>query len=87
MNPDFPTKATVRGLKVPGPLRVSKKCHYFLGLGRKAFFKLMFRRGVYLAEHTLQAASVEFVPYRGTNYAHSRLPEFVGKARRGFSTV
>ena len=25
----------------------------------------MFRRGVYLAEHTLQAASVEFVPHRG----------------------
>ena len=29
----------------------------------------MFRRGAYLAEHTLQAASVEFVPHRGTNYA------------------
>ena len=33
------------------------------------------------------SASVEFVPHRGTNYARSRLPEFVGKAQRGFSTV
>ena len=47
----------------------------------------VFCRGVYLAENTSQTASVEFVPHRGTNYARSRLPEFVGKARRGFSTV
>ena len=47
----------------------------------------MFRRGVYLAEHTLQAASVEFVPPRGTNDTRSRLQKSVGKPRRGFSTV
>ena len=47
----------------------------------------VFCRGVYLAENTSQTASVEFVPHRGTNYARSRLPEFVGKAQRGFSTV
>ncbi len=46
----------------------------------------VFRRGVYLAENTSQAASVEFVPM-GTNYARSRLPKFVGKAHRGFPTV
>ena len=41
--------------------------------------KIMFRRGRYLAEHTLQAASVEFVHLRGTNYARSRLQKPVGK--------
>ena len=50
-------------------------------------FKTMFRRGAYLAEHTLQAASVEFVPPRGTNYARSRLRKPVEKPPRGFSTV
>ena len=39
----------------------------------KAFILIMFRQGVYLAEHTLQAASVKFVPLQGTNYARSRL--------------
>ena len=42
---------------------------------------------LYLAENTSQTASVEFVPHRGANYARSRLPEFVGNAQRGFSTV
>ena len=44
----------------------------------------VFCRGVYLAENTSQTASVEFVPHWGTNYARSRLPKFVGKARKGF---
>lgn len=35
--------------------------------------KIIFRRGVYLAENTSQAASVDFVPLRGTKYARSRL--------------
>ena len=47
----------------------------------------IFGRGVYLDENTLQAASVEFVPLWGTNYAHSRLQKLVGKPRRGFSTI
>ena len=47
----------------------------------------VFCRGVYVAENTSQTASVEFVPHWGTNYARSRLPKFVGKAQRGFSTV
>src|SRR5699024_6447164 len=34
-----------------------------------------------------QTASVVFVQLWGTNYARSRLQTFVGKARRGFSTV
>ena len=46
--------------------------------------KIMFRRGRNLAEHTLQAASVEFVHLRGTNYARSRLQKPVGKPQRGF---
>ena len=44
----------------------------------------VFCRGVYLAENTSQTASVEFVPHWGTNYARSRVPKFVGKARKGF---
>ena len=34
---------------------------------------VIFCRGVYLAENTSQAASVEFVRLRRTNYARSRL--------------
>ena len=49
--------------------------------------KNIFCRGLYLAENTSQAASVEFVPRRGTNYARGRLQKPVGKPRRGFSTV
>ena len=49
--------------------------------------KSIFRRGVYLAEKTSQAASVEFVRQWRTNYARGRLQKSVGKARRGFSTV
>ena len=64
-----------------------QKIFLFLHRWEQINFKTMFRRGAYLAEHTLQAASVEFVPRRGTNYARSRLPKFVGKACRGFSTV
>ena len=36
-------------------------------------FKFIFRRGVYLAENTSQAASVEFVRQWRTNYARSSL--------------
>ena len=43
----------------------------------------MFRRGVYLAEHTLQAASVEFVPLGGTNDTRSRLQKTCRKAPEG----
>ena len=58
-----------------------------LPLGAANKVRKIFRRGAYLAENTSQTASVEFVPHRGTNYARSRLPKFVGKARRGFPTV
>jgi hypothetical protein len=49
--------------------------------------ELIFCRGVYLTENTSQAASVEFVCLRQTNYARSRLQNTVGKGRRPFSTV
>ena len=64
-----------------------QKIFLFLHRWEQINFKTMFRRGAYLAEHTLQAASVEFVPPRGTNYARSRLRKPVEKPPRGFSTV
>ena len=47
---------------------------------------IIFCRGVYLAENTSQAASVEFVRRRRTNYARSSLQNPVKKPRRGFLT-
>ena len=41
--------------------------------------KSIFRRGVYLAENTFQAASVEFVRLRRTNCARSRLQKLAEK--------
>jgi len=41
--------------------------------------KNIFCRGVYLAENTSQAASVEFVRHWRTNYARSRLQKTGGK--------
>ena len=40
---------------------------------------IIFCRGVYLAENTSQAASVEFVSYLETNYARSRLQKLAEK--------
>ncbi|MDD6856178.1 MAG: hypothetical protein PUD66_07120, partial [Oscillospiraceae bacterium] len=40
---------------------------------------IIFCRGVYLAENTSQAASVEFVRLRRTNYARSRLQKLAEK--------
>jgi len=48
--------------------------------------KILFGRGVYVDENTSQAASVEFVRHRRTNYARSRLQNTGGKALRAFST-
>jgi len=48
--------------------------------------KILFGRGVYVDENTSQAASVEFVRQRRTNYARSRLQNTGGKAQRAFST-
>ena len=42
--------------------------------------KIIFCRGVYLTENTSQAASVEFVCRRQTNYARSRLQKLSEKA-------
>ena len=47
----------------------------------------VFARGVYLGENTYQAASVEFVRHRQTNYARSRLQKPVEKPQGGFLTV
>ena len=43
--------------------------------------KIIFCQGVYLAENTSQAASVEFVCLRQTNYARSRLQKLSEKAK------
>ena len=48
--------------------------------------KIIFDRGVYVGKNTFQAASVELVRQRRTNYARSRLQKSGGKARRDFST-
>ena len=42
---------------------------------------------LYLAENSSQAASVEFVRLRRTNYARGRLQKTAQKPQRGFSTV
>ena len=42
--------------------------------------KIIFCRGVYLTENTSQAASVESVCLRQTNYARSRLQKLTEKA-------
>ena len=44
----------------------------------------MFRRGVYLAEHTLQAASVEFVPPVGDKLCAQQTAKTCRKAPKGF---
>ena len=46
--------------------------------------KVVFGRGMYVDKNTSQAASVEFVCCRQTNYARSRLQESGGKSRRDF---
>ena len=48
--------------------------------------KIIFCRGVYLAENTSQAASVRVVRHWRTRSARSRLQKSGGKPRRGFST-
>ena len=55
-------------------------CTYIVNVGN------VFDRGVYVGKNSSQAASVEFVRSRRTNYARSRLQKTGGKARRGFST-
>ena len=45
--------------------------------------KTVFCRGVYLAENTSQAPSVEFGPRRGANYARRRLQKNCQKAPQG----
>ncbi len=47
--------------------------------------KSIFRRGVYLAENSYQAASVEFVRYQRTNYARSRLQTIYQEEPKGSS--
>ena len=42
--------------------------------------EMVFGRGVYVDENTSQAASVEFVRYKRTNYARSRLQNLAEKA-------
>ena len=47
-------------------------------------WKNIFRQGVYLMENTSQAASVEFVCHRQTNYARSRLQKVWRKRPKDF---
>ena len=49
--------------------------------------KIIFSRDMRVRENTSQAASVEFVRLRRTNYARSRLQAFCRKNPEGFSTV
>ncbi len=63
-----------------------KKASQSLPPQRQKESKSVFGRGAYVDKNTAQAASVEFVRHRRTNYARSRLQPFGGKARRAFST-
>ena len=47
--------------------------------------KIIFSRDMCVRENTAQAASVEFVRLRRTNYARSRLQSFCRKNPEGFS--
>ena len=49
--------------------------------------KIIFCRGVYLAENTSQAASVEFVCLRQTNYARSRLQNWRKRPKAFFDKL
>ena len=49
--------------------------------------KIIFSRDMCVRENTAQAASVEFVRHRRTNYARSRLQSFCRKIPKEFSTV
>ena len=66
---------------------VSKKCLAEFAAVAANKVKSIFDRGVYLGENTYQAASVEFVRHRRTNYARSRLQKPVEKPQGGFLTV
>ena len=63
--------------------RVKKVCFYFHHW-EQSNLKTMFRRGVYLAEHTLQAASVEFVPPVGDILCAQQTAKTCRKAPKGF---
>ena len=62
---------------IPG-LRLSKKLRRIFREAKNKV-KIIFCRGMYLAENTYQAASVEFVCHRQTNYARSRLQRLAEK--------
>ncbi|MDQ9825951.1 hypothetical protein RFZ44_21860, partial [Acinetobacter sp. 163] len=64
-------------------LSVSKKCLAEFAAVAANKVKSIFDRGVYLGENTYQAASVEFVRHRQTNYARSRLQKNCQKAPMG----
>ena len=66
---------------------MSKKCLAEFAAAAANKVKSIFARGVYLSENTYQAASVEFVRHRRTNYARSRLQKPVEKPQEGFLTV
>ena len=68
------------------PLSVSKSLAEFAARRRQRN-KIIFSRDMCVRENTSQAASVEFVRHRRTNYARSRLQAFCRKKPKGFSTV
>ena len=68
------------------PLSVSKSLAEFAARRRQRN-KIIFSRDMCVRENTVQAASVEFVRHRRTNYARSRLQALCRKNPEGFSTV
>ena len=77
------TSQGIRAGTLPGCLSVSKSLAEFAARRRQRN-KIIFSRDMCVRENTSQAASVEFVRLRRTNYARSRLQSFVGKTRRVF---
>ena len=78
---------TRKSLPNPGRLSACQKSLAEFAARKRRKNQNIFCRGVYLAENTSQAASVEFVRPKRTNYARSRLQIFVEKPTKGFSTV
>ena len=68
------------------PQRVKRSLAEFAARRRQRN-KIIFSRDMCVRENTSQAASVEFVRHRRTNYARSRLQSFCRKNPEGFSTV
>ena len=68
---------------IPAPFQTVKKASQSFLRKQKIEPKNILCRGVYLTQNTYQAASVEFVRQKRTNYARGRLQKNWRKAPKG----